>query len=87
MRRYRYIKMPPAEISAALDKTGLTVGQISRIVGARYNGPQDSMFQKWLDGKQDAPTWLPAFFELLSMPGAIERARKAAERYIVEEES
>lgn len=87
MRRYRYNKMPPADISIALDKAGLSVGKFSRIIGARYNGPNDSTVQKWIDGKQDAPTWLPAFFELLTMPGAIERAWKAAERYIVEEGS
>jgi hypothetical protein len=85
MRRYRYIKMTPAEISAELDRTGLTVGQFSRIIGARYNGPQDSTVQKWLDGRQDAPTYLPALFALLVLPGGVERAREAAERYIEEE--
>jgi len=42
MRRYQYRKMTPAEISEALQDTGLTVGQFSRIIGARYNGPDDS---------------------------------------------
>lgn len=85
MRRYRYRKMTPAEISAALDRTGLTVGQFSRIIGARYNGPDDSTVQKWLDNRQDAPTYLPALFALLSAPGGVERAREAAERYIEED--
>lgn len=85
MRRYRYIKMTPAEISAALERTGLTVGQFSRIIGARYNGPDDSTVQKWLDGKQDAPTYLPALFALLALPGGVETAREAAEAYIVED--
>lgn len=85
MRRYRYIKMTPAEISAALQRTGLTVGQFSRIIGARYNGPDDSTVQKWLDGKQDAPTYLPALFALLALPGGVETAREAAEVYIEED--
>lgn len=85
MRRYTYRKMTPAEISAALDRTSLTVGQFSRIIGARYNGPDDSTVQKWLDNRQDAPTYLPALFALLSAPGGVERAREAAERYIEED--
>lgn len=85
MPRYRYIKMTPEEISEALQQTGLSVGQFSRLIGARYNGPSDSTVQKWLDGKQDAPTYLPALFALLAMPGGLETAREAAERYIEEE--
>lgn len=85
--RYQYRRMTPAEISAALDRTGLTVGQFSRIIGARYNGPDDSTVQKWLDNRQDAPTYLPALFALLTAPGGVERAREAAERYIIEEDS
>ena len=64
MPRYRYIKMTPGEISEALKQTGLSVGQFSRLIGARYNGPNDSTVQKWLDGKQDAPTYLPVLFAL-----------------------
>jgi DNA-binding transcriptional regulator YiaG len=85
MRRYTYRKMQPADISAALESTGLSVGQFSRIIGARYNGPDDSTVQKWLDGKQDAPTYLPALFALLVLPGGVQVAREAAERYIVEQ--
>ena len=85
MRRYQYRKMTPAEISEALQDTGLTVGQFSRIIGARYNGPDDSTVQKWLDGTQDAPTYLPALFALLMLPNGVQRAREAAERYIVED--
>lgn len=86
MPRYRYIKMTPEEISDALQQTGLSVGQFSRLIGARYNGPNDSTVQKWLDGKQDAPTYLPALFALLSLPGGLETAREAAERYIEQDE-
>ena len=84
-RRYTYRKMMPAEISAALQRTGLSVGQFSRIIGARYNGPDDSTVQKWLDGRQDAPTYLPALFALLALPDGIETAREAAEAYIEED--
>lgn len=84
VRRYTYRKMTPAEISAALDRTGLSVGQFSRIIGARYNGPDDSTVQRWLDGRQDAPTYLPALFALLGLLGGVERAREAAEAYIEE---
>ncbi|MCO5144557.1 MAG: hypothetical protein M9895_00110 [Aquamicrobium sp.] len=84
-RRYTYRKMTPAEISAALQRTGLSVGQFSRIIGARYNGPDDSTVQRWLDGRQDAPTYLPALFALLALPGGVETAREAAERYIKED--
>lgn len=87
MKRYRYIKMTSAEISAALDRTGLSVGQFSRLIGARYNGPDDSTVQRWLDGRQDAPTYLPALFALLALPGGVETARGAAEAFIIEEDS
>lgn len=86
-RRYTYRKMTPAEISAALQRTGLSVGQFSRIIGARYNGPDDSTVQKWLDGRQDAPSYLPALFALLALPGGVETAREAAEAHIIEEDS
>lgn len=85
MRRYKYRKMSPEEVSAALDATGLTVGQFSRIIGARYAGPDSSTVQRWLKGTQDPPTYLPALFALLMMPGGVERARVAAERYIEED--
>lgn len=84
-RRYRYRRMTPAEISAALEALGLTVGQFSRIIGARYNGPDDSTVQKWLDGVQDAPTYIPALLALMARPGGVETARKAAEMYIEED--
>lgn len=84
-RRYHYRRMTPAEISDALQRTGLSVGKFSRLIGARYNGPDDSTVQKWLDGKQDAPTYLPALFALLALPGGVEAAREAAEAYIKED--
>jgi DNA-binding transcriptional regulator YiaG len=77
--------MPPAEISAALDALDLTVGQFSRMIGARYNGPEDSTVQKWLDGKLDPPTHLPALLALLALPCGVETAKKAAEAYIEED--
>lgn len=85
MRRYHYRRMSPAEISAELNRLGLTIGQLSRLWGFRYNGPDDSTVQKWLDGRQDPPAYLPALFALLSMPGAIETARAAIEDYIEED--
>lgn len=85
MKRYRYIKMTPEEISVALDRTGLSVGQFSRLIGARYNSPDDSTVRQWLDGERDAPTYLPALFALLALPGGVETAREAAERYIKED--
>jgi hypothetical protein len=83
--RYKYRKMTPAEISAALDRIDLSVGQFSRLIGARYAGPNDSTVQKWLSGKQDAPTYLPALFALLALPDGVETARKAAEAFIEED--
>ena len=85
MRRYHYRRMTPAELSAALDRLGLTVGQFSRIIGARYNGPDDSTVQKWLSGKQEAPAYLPVLLALLALPGGVERARAVAETYIEED--
>lgn len=87
MRRYSYRKMTPAEISAALDHVGLSVGQFSRIIGARYVGPKDSTVRDWLTGKKDAPAYLPALFALLALPDGVETAKAAAERYIFEEDS
>lgn len=84
MRRYVYRRMPPDEISTALDTLGLSVGQFSRLIGARYNGPDDSTVQKWLDGKQEAPAYLPVMLALLALPGAVERAKGTIELYIEE---
>jgi len=83
--RYTYRRMTPAEIRKAFDALGVTIGQFSRVIGARYNGPMDSTVQKWLDGTQDAPTYLPALLALMSRPGGVELARAAAELYIEEE--
>ena len=85
--RYHYRRMPPDEISAALDALDLTVGQFSRMIGARYNGPEDSTVQKWLDGKLDPPTHLPALLALIALPCGVETAKTAAERFIYEEDS
>jgi len=81
-----YRKMSGPEIAAALERVGLTVWRFSRIIGAKYNGPEDSTVMRWIKGTQDAPTYLPALFALLKLPRGVETAEKAAERYVIEEE-
>lgn len=82
VRRYTYRRMDPGDLSAALDGLGLSVGQFSRLIGARYVGPDDSTVRKWLEGKQDIPAYMPVLIALLQRPGAVEIARKVIEKYL-----
>lgn len=80
--RARYARMTPEDLSADLKRLGITANDFARISGAQYE-----RVVKWLEGREDAPPWVPVVTALLALPGGLEKARETAAFYLEREDS
>ena len=78
-KRFEYVRMTANELSADLEEIGMTVSSFARITGTIAE-----RVQRWADGGEDIPTWVPIMTAIMkNVPGAIPEARQeAAERII-----
>jgi hypothetical protein len=79
-QRYKYTRMSAHQLSAALDELNITAGIFSRLCGAQYNRVKD-----WLDGREDIPHHVTVLCALLTMPGALEKARTVTDAMVEED--
>jgi DNA-binding transcriptional regulator YiaG len=70
-RRYVYERMTAAQLSQALDELGLTMRQFARLYGSA-----EKRIQQWLDGADDIPHTVAVVLGLLTLPGAMELAKR-----------
>ena len=78
-KRFEYQRMTGQDLTDDLRAMNMSVKAFARITGSIAE-----RVQKWADGKEDIPTWVPVFTAVLkNVPGSIPEARQeAAERII-----
>lgn len=78
-KRFEYQRMTGQELTDDLRAMNMSVKAFARITGSIAE-----RVQKWANGEEDIPAWIPVFTAVLkNVPGAIPEARQeAAERII-----
>lgn len=67
-------RMLPAQFSKALQDLGLTMREFCRITGTNWKTAE-----RWLSDEKDIPQWVPVFLAMLTLPGALEMARRVSQ--------
>lgn len=78
----RYDRITGQELRDSIRDLQLTFGQFARLAGT-----QRHRVLGWLNGKQEIPHHVNVMIELLSLPGAMERALAVTDDWICEESS
>lgn len=78
-KRFEYVRMTGEEFTADLEEIGMSVKTFARLTGSIAE-----RVQKWADGAEDVPTWVPVLTAIFkNVDGAVIEARQeAAERII-----
>ena len=63
-------RMTATEFSAALNQVGLGMREFAALTGAN-----ERSVERWLEGQQDIPPWVPIMCALFTLPGATALAR------------
>jgi hypothetical protein len=78
-KRFEYVRMTGEEFTADLKAIGMPVTAFARITGSIAD-----RVQKWADGQEDIPTWVPILTAIFkNVPGALPEARQAAAERIL----
>lgn len=80
-RRYRYHRMTGQQLSDALNQLGLSKFQFVRASGFSYQ-----KVERWLADKEDIPHTATVIVTLLTLPGAVEKARVLADAMVLPDE-
>jgi hypothetical protein len=75
--RFTYARLTPAQIKTALQELGLNARSL-----AKLGGWESRTVLKWLSGDSDPPHNLALALTLLTIPGALEKARALASHMI-----
>lgn len=78
-KRFEYVRMTGEELTADLKAIGMPVTAFARITGSLAE-----RVQKWANGEEDIPTWVPILTAIFkNVPGALPEARQAAAERII----
>lgn len=81
-RRYIYQRMTAEQLSTAMDELGLSKWQLIRLTGS-----SERKVDAWLDGKEDIPHWVLVLCSVLTVPGAMEIAKRVTDHVVSKAQS
>jgi hypothetical protein len=76
--RFDYRRLEPETFNQALETVGISAREFAKITGANHR-----RVGEWLSGDNDIPPWVSPFMALMTLPGALDMARKVAAEIIV----
>lgn len=76
--RFTYRRLEPETFEQALETAGISAREFARLTGSNHR-----RVGEWLSGGNDIPPWVMPFMAMLTIPGALDMARKVAAETIV----
>ncbi|WP_147707824.1 hypothetical protein [Microvirga massiliensis] len=79
-RRYQHTRMTHRQLSAVLNRLDLSMRKFARLTGAA-----ERTVDRWLRGVEDIPHYVTLLCSLLTIPGAMAKAKAVADAMVIPE--